>query len=191
MNLDNLSQLIQQRRSIFPASYIDQPIEENLIKTILDNANWAPNHKRTEPWRFKVLKGNARQRLGNFLANWYKTNTPAAAFSEKKYQKNLANPQRANCIIAICMQRDPDERVPEWEEIAATACAVQNMWLTCTAHHIGAYWSTPKAIADFAQFHPLQEGEKCLGLFYMGYYDPINIPASRSPISQKTIWLEE
>ena len=49
MNLDNLSQLIQQRRSIFPASYIDQPIEENLIKTILDNANWAPNHKRTEP----------------------------------------------------------------------------------------------------------------------------------------------
>ena len=42
------------------------------------------------------------------------------------------------------MQRDPGERIPEWEELASVACAVQNMWLSATSYGIGAYWSSPK-----------------------------------------------
>jgi nitroreductase len=36
--------------------------------------------------------------------------------------------------------------VPDWEEIAATSMAVQNMYLTCTANRIGCYWSSPKIV---------------------------------------------
>ena len=87
------------------------------------------------------------------------------------------------------MQRDPEERVPEWEEIAAVACAVQNMWLSCTAYGIGSYWSTPGTIEDVGDFLQLAEEEYCIGFFYMGYYDS-EVPASpRTPIEEKVVWM--
>jgi nitroreductase len=186
---EQISALIRQRRAIFPKTYNDKPISQTLIEEILENANWAPTHRLTEPWRFKVFTGASLARLGQYLADWYKNNTPADSFSEKKYEKNLQNPQRSACVIAICMQRDPEERVPEWEEIAAVACAVQNMWLTCTAYDIGCYWSTPRAALEADEFLGLQSGERCLGLFYMGYHDLPELPGKRSPISEKVEWL--
>jgi len=186
---EQISALIRQRRAIFPKTYNDKPISQTLIEEVLENANWAPTHRLTEPWRFKVFTGASLVRLGQYLADWYKNNTPADSFSEKKYEKNLQNPQRSACVIAICMQRDPEERVPEWEEIAAVACAVQNMWLTCTAYDIGCYWSTPRAALEADEFLGLQSGERCLGLFYMGYHDLPELPGKRSPISEKVEWL--
>jgi nitroreductase len=184
-----ISDLIRQRRAIFPKMYNDQPISKDIINVVLENANWAPTHRLTEPWRFKVFVEDARTRLGQYLADYYKDNTPAERFSEDTYLKNQENPMRAACVIAICMQRDPQERVPEWEEIAAVACAVQNMWLTCTAYGIGSYWSTPTAALKADTFLDLQPGECCLGLFYMGYHDMPELPGKRTPIADKTIWM--
>jgi len=164
MHSNNLAQLIKNRRSIFPKTYTGEQISDEIIMEILENANWAPSHKITEPWRFKVLQGNSRQDLANYMATWYKENTPVESFSEKKYEKNLKKPMLSPTIIAICMQRDPAESIPEWEEIAATAMAVQNMWLTCTAHNIGCYWSSPKSILEANELLQLAEGERCLGL---------------------------
>ncbi len=182
--------LIRRRRSIFPKTYTDRPIPRALIEEVLENANWAPTHRKTEPWRFQVFTGAARKELGEYLAGWYQEHTPAESFSEKKYEKNLANPQRAACVIAICLQRDPDERVPEWEELAAVACAVQNMWLTCTAHHIGCYWSTPRAMLEAGEWLDLPAGQRCLGLFYMGYHEMPEIAGQRRPVAEKVIWRE-
>lgn len=183
--------LIRKRRAIFPETYIDKPIPEPIIRVILENANCAPTHKLTEPWRFKVFRGNALSRLSAYLANWYKNSTPAELFSEKKYQKTRQKPLRSSCVIAICMQRDPKESVPEWEEIASVACAVQNMWLTCSAYEIGCYWSSSKSIINADQFLGLQAGERCLGLFYMGYHNMPEIPGKRKPIDEKVTWMEE
>lgn len=183
--------LIRQRRSIFPVTYNDQPIADSVIKEILENANWAPTHRRTEPWRFKVFRGNARQRLSDYMATWYKHNTAPEKFSEAKYLKTKRKPLQSSCVIAICMQRDPKERVPEWEEIAAVACAVQNMWLTCSAYNIGCYWSSPQSMIEADDFLNLQPGERCLGVFYMGYHDMKETPRSRTPIEEKVVWMEE
>ncbi len=186
-----ISELIRKRRAIFPKMYNDYPIPRQTIEVILENANWAPTHRLTEPWRFKVFTGKGLERLGQYLADFYKENTPTDRFSEETYQKNKENPMRAGCVIAICMQRDPQERVPEWEEIAAVACSVQNMWLTCAVYGIGSYWSTPAAALKANEFLRLQEGERCLGLFYMGYHDMPEIPGKRTPVEEKTIWMEE
>ena len=133
--------------------------------------------------------GNGLLRLGNFLSSNYKENTAKDIFSEIKYSKLKNNPLKAACIIAICMKRDEEERIPEWEEIAAVACAVQNMYLTCTAHGIGCYWSTPKPALEAEEFFGLQRGERCLGLFYMGYHDMPDIPGKRDPVANKTTWI--
>lgn len=190
--MDNISKCIRSRRSIFPRAYVDRPIDRAIIEEVLENANWAPNHKKTEPWRFKVFHGKASlEKLGAEMGAVYKRHTPEDAFKETVFNKFSKNPTRANCVVAICMQRDPAESLPEWEEVAAVACAVQNMWLTCTAHDIGSYWSSPgKIIKNAHEFLPLNDGERCLGLFYMGYHEMPEVERERGPVEAKTTWCQ-
>ncbi len=184
----NLQQLIKNRRSVFPDQYNTEPITREEIKRLLECAHWAPTHKRTEPWRFKVLQGESLLKLGEFLAEKYKQTTQP--FSKFKYNKLKTNPTKAGCIIAICMQRDPKEAVPEWEEVAATAMAVQNMWLMCAEMNLGAYWSSPSIIKYMDEFFDLAPGESCLGFFYIGKYnEPLPEGFRKSTIEDKTVWL--
>ncbi|MEX0312809.1 MAG: nitroreductase [Allomuricauda sp.] len=180
--------LIKNRRSIFPAQYNNKPIEKETIKKILEAANWAPTHKKTEPWRFKVFMNGKKEALGKFLSEKYQQVDPKP--KQVKIKKLQENPMRARAIIAICMQRDPNESLPEWEEVAATAMAVQNMWLSATEMGIGSYWSSPGLIKYMDEFLDLQEGEKCLGFFYMGYYDQEPPSVERKPIEDKVAWLD-
>jgi len=185
-----INQIIQERKSVYPIQYIDKEIPDEIIHQILENADRAPTHKLTEPWRFKVVSGVKKDELAEFMANKYKQITPSDNFKEDKYLKIQNSITRANKIILICFQRDPKMQLPEWEEIAATAMAVQNMYLTCTAYNIGCYWSTPNLIDYMNEFVPLEEGEKCIGLFYMGYFQA-NLPISRrTPINEKANWLK-
>ena len=178
--------LIKKRRSIFPVQYNNETISRSEIEKILEAANWAPTHKKTEPWRFKVLLGEAKEKLGLFLS--YKYLDMEKKPKQMKAKKLMENPKRAAVVIAICMQRDPGESLPEWEEIAATAMAVQNMWLCCAEMEIGCYWSSPGLIKYMDEFFEMKEGEKCLGFFYMGRFDEALPQGVRSPISEKVEW---
>lgn len=184
-NMNNLKTLIKKRRAVFPDQYNGRPIEKEVIEQILETANWAPTHKHTEPWRFKVLQGESKNRLGEFLAKKYRETTPV--FSDFKHKKIQLKFQQSACVIAICMQRDPKESLPEWEEIAAISMAVQNMWLLCTELEIGCYWSSPGTIQYMNEFFDFEPGEKCLGFFYMGYFDG-ELPEGKrkSSIGEKT-----
>ncbi|MGB5555663.1 MAG: nitroreductase [Flavobacteriaceae bacterium] len=178
--------LIKKRRSVFPAQYNDKPITKADIEKILEAANWAPTHKKTEPWRFRVLQGESKEKLGLFLSLKYmETDLKPKEFKVKKL---MENPKKSAVVIAICMQRDPMKSVPEWEEIAATAMAVQNMWLCCTEMGIGCYWSSPGLIKYMDEFFEMNEGEQCLGFFYMGYYDGEVPEVTRGPIADKVVW---
>ena len=189
MDINQVNELIRKRRSVFPPMYEGTPISKEKIMTILENANWAPKHRMTEPWRFKVMTGEALKRLSDFQSAFYKTHTPKDKFSEKKYEKTIKKPLQCACVIAICMFRDPAESIPEWEEIAAVSCAVQNMWLTATALGIGAYWSSPKSIHAAKDILSLEEEEQCLGFFYMGNYEGPDLPGKRTPIVSKVKWM--
>ena len=181
--------LIAKRRSVYPDQYNQRPVEKEVIERLLQAANQAPTHKKTEPWRFKVLQGGSLRRLGEFLQQKYlETNPEPKQFRARKF---LENPSKAGAIIAICMQRDPEERLPEWEELAATAMAVQNMWLCCTELGLGAYWSSPGLIRFMDEFFDLADGERCLGFFYLGYFDGTAEPVSRGDIALKTQWIRE
>ena len=190
MNPTELNTLIKNRRSVFPKTYNDRLISRELIAQILENANWAPTQKFTEPWRFKVFhSAESLANLGDFMAERYQSTMPAEKFSEAKYKKLSQNPRRSGCAIALCMQRDPQASVPEWEEIASLACAVQNMWLTCTANSLGCYWSSATVLQSATEFLNLQEGERCFGLFFMGYHDLPKMAGKRKGIEEKVVWM--
>ena len=182
-----IKDIIKKRRSVFPAQYNNTPIRKEDITDLLEAANCAPTHRKTEPWRFKVFHGKSQEELGLFLAKKYKETTDK--FKEFKYNKTMNNPKKAAAVIAICMQRDPAESLPEWEEIAATAMAVQNMWLLATEKGIGSYWSSPGLIKYMGEFIELNEGERCLGFFYLGYYDEFSPERIPGPIEDKVSWL--
>ncbi len=188
--MKEISDLIHRRRSIFPKTYIPgKPIGRAIIEQILENANQAPTHRLTEPWRFQVFHSEeSRQELSAYLSDFFQKNTAPENFSEEKLTKARENPLLAGAVIAIIMRRDPEARVPEWEELASVAMAVQNMWLSCTAINLGCYWSSPKAALEGDTFFNLHEGERCLGLFYMGWHEMPELAGKRGQISEKVIW---
>jgi len=188
--MQDINEIIQRRRAIFPKTYLPgKPIDKAIIEQLLENAHWAPTHRLTEPWRFQVFHSlESRQALSDMMVDFYKRNTPAESFSEEKMKKSGDNPLLSGAVIALVMQRDPEARIPEWEEIAAVAMAVQNMWLSCTAIGLGCYWSSPRAALEADDFLTLEPGQRCLGLFYLGWHDMPQLPGKRGPIAEKTIW---
>jgi nitroreductase len=164
---------IKTRTSIFPASYTQEAISKEDLNTILESARWAPTHKRTEPWRYKIIQGNGREALGHFMQEQFIENTGKS--SSLKVKKLADKMNQASAIILIFMHRDEKESIPEWEEIAAVSMSVQNMWLTASALGLGAYWSSPKDFADVSKFNQItcDPQDKFLGFFYLGTVDVV------------------
>ena len=190
-DLAAIDKVIRERRAVYPKMYNDQPVTDEEIMHLLENANWAPTHKKTEPWRFRVLRGNALKRLGEFLAGNYVRRTPPELYSDRKFNSMLEKPLRSSAVIAIYMKRDEADRLPEWEELAAVSAAVQNMWLTATAMGIATYWSTPRAFINAEDFVQLEEGERCLGMLYLGKWDYVPVEGKRTPVETKVQWITE
>lgn len=182
-----IESIIHKRRSVFPDQYNGKPVSKEIIEKLLEAANTAPTHKRTEPWRFKVVRGDMLEKLGLFLS--YKYLETEANPKEFKARKLIENPKKASAIILICMQKDPQERLPVWEEVAAVAMAVQNMYLCCAEWEIGCYWSSPGIVKYMGEFVDLNDGEECLGLFYLGRYDSLPEAVPRGSVTEKTAWL--
>lgn len=180
---------IKNRRSIFPPQFNENEISTTEITALLEAANYAPSHFKSEPWRFKVLHSlESKKALGEFLSETYKNKV--AKFLEAKYIKLQGLPLKSAAVIAICMQRDEKERMPEWEEIAAVSMSVQNLWLQATEMNIGGYWSSPELIIkEMHHFFDLDKQETCLGFFYLGKYDTPLLDRKRGDIEEKTTWL--
>jgi len=187
--MSTINQVIRSRKSVYPAQFIEKSIPKEIIEALLINANHAPTHKLTEPWRFKVFLDNAKNNLGLFLAEKYKET--ATAFSDGKYQKIINNCQKSAVVLAIILHRDPQERVPEWEELASVSMAVQNIWLGLNQYELGGYWSSPP-LKDFLGEHvSLMENETCFGFFYLGYCEPSDRIMKKGAIEDKVEWVEK
>lgn len=187
--IEILTGIIKRRRSVFPASYTREEIPVDVIRQILESANYAPTHKLTQPWRFIVFRNEGKAKLGQELARLYMEITPKHQFLQKKYDSIIEKVSKASCVIALNVKLNT-EKVPEWEELAALACAVQNMALSAEALNVGAYWSSPGMIANLNDYLNLEEQEKCYGIFYMGYHNEAPREAQRSPMEEKIKWIE-
>ncbi len=190
----SLDQIIQSRRSFFPAQFSGEKLPDSLIHRMFENANWAPTHLHTEPWRFKVYKDDSLLELMKFMAGLYREITLPEHFSQAKFDKYTQANTRASHVIAIGMHRHELQGLPECEEVAAVAMAVQNMWLTLSSEPgAGGYWSTGSMVytPQMAQFLDFQSPVSCLGLFYIGSIDQSKPHAEgkRKPIEEKVIWV--
>ena len=169
MIYSNLEEIIKLRRSVYPVSFSGSPVPKSTIEKMLELANWAPTHLRTEPWRFKVFGKIAMVSLLDQCKSLYVKNISAQKFNNTKLDRFEKHKSLVSHIVAIVVKRSG--KVPEFEEMAATAMAVQNMWLYLSnTNRYGGYWSTPQYLMneDFDSYLNLNKDEKFLGLFYVG-----------------------
>ncbi|MGM0480104.1 MAG: nitroreductase family protein [Bacteroidota bacterium] len=192
-NLSEINALIRDRRTIYPEFFSDRKVHKEQIELLLNNAIWAPTHGMTQPWRFKVFMDEGKDRLGEFMHELYLKKVPKEEQKSIKLNRMTDRPARASAVIAVCMERQPEEKIPEIEEVEAVACAVQNMYLTCTAYGLGGFWSSPKLIytPEMNEFLDLGEKDKCLALFYVGYPEGEWPKGQRKPIEYVTEWIQK
>ncbi len=192
-NLSEITELIRYRRSIAPEQYSDRKVHREQVELILTNATWAPTHGMTQPWRFKVFMEEGRKKLTDFLPELYKSESTVEQFKQFKYDRIKERTEKVSVIILICLERDKSGKIVEIEETEAVACAVQNMMLTCTAYGLGCYWSSPKYIytKQMNAFLKLDEADKCLGIFYIGYPQNQWPTSHRKPLEYVAQWIDK
>ena len=185
--------LARSRRSVFPDQYEEgKKVDDGIIKEILINATWAPNHGQAEPWQFTVFAGEGLRKLAGLQSELYKQEA-GDNFKEATYTKLQERPLKASHVIAIGMKRTTVKNIPEVEDIAAVACAVQNMYLSLTAYGLGGYWTTGGVTYNekAKPFFGLGENDRLMGFFYIGHIAVPSPAAKRSPLEQKVIWIYE
>lgn len=161
-----LEEIIFARKSSFPKQYTGEAIPPQHLERILKSAEHAPNHKKTRPWRFILMQDRQKTDLAVEMQRLYRSTTPGEQFLQKKYDDIAWKINHSAAVVPIIVSFSG--LVPEWEEIAATAMAVQNMYLMCTALQVGCYWSSPQMTEHLAPFLKLESHQRCIGLFYLG-----------------------
>lgn len=191
--MEEINILIRKRRSVFQADYTGERVDDVVINQMLENANWAPTHKMTEPWRFIVFTGEGLKTLAELQSDYYKKYTTAdGSFKEARYQNLLTKPLLSSHIIAVFMKRDAGRSVPEIEEAGAVFCAIQNMYLTATAYGIGCYLSTGGITYFDGAAEPFGFGEddKLIGFLHVGIPKSPPRDSKRTPVAEKARWVE-
>ncbi|KAA9332039.1 nitroreductase [Hymenobacter busanensis] len=188
---EQFNRLVQARRSIHPPQFVPgQVVPESIVRQMLENANWAPTHRRTEPWRFVVFTGAGLQKLAAFQSELYRQHA-GDRFDEKKYSKLKDGPMLCSHVIAIGLKRH--DEVPEVEEIEAVACAVQNLHLTAVAYGLGGYWASGGItyLEAAKPFFGLGLHDRLLGFFSLGYVQQQPGRNFRRPAEDKVTWVTE
>ncbi|MCZ4407486.1 nitroreductase [Cryomorphaceae bacterium 1068] len=191
-NLSEITELIRNRRTIYPEQYTERVVQRDMLETILTNGLWAPTHGKTQPWRFKVYTGEGIAGLSQKMLNLYKSLIPEEDFKEVKYKRIESRIEKTSALVLLSMKRTPDTKIPELEEIEAVSCAAQNIMLTAAAYGLGTFWSSPKflyteeANASFG----LDKNDKILGLFYFGYPSGDWPKSHRKPLEFVTEWID-
>lgn len=191
-NPEWLNEVIANRRSVFQQQYSGEQVNDAIVHQILENGNWAPTHKLTEPWRFIVFTGKGLEKLAKFQGEIYKKVTHANnSYKEDRYQNLITKPMQSSHIISVGMKRDPKRSVPEIEEIGAVFCAVQNMYLTASAYGVGAYLSTGGItyFEEAKEFFGLEADDKLIGFFHLGMPKIDKPKGNRKPVQSKVQWI--
>jgi nitroreductase len=179
---------IRNRRTIGKST---GDVSREAIRELIEAATWAPNHKLTQPWKFHVLTGSARERLG---AVW---GDAAAAHAEPAVREAVRagearKPLRSPAIIVVSTRTDPDWVRAE-EDLTATAAAVQNLLLAAHAKNLSAAWKTGKIVYsnEVKGFLGLEPSDKIVAFVYLGAEAQEHPQPRERDVDRTITWMDE
>jgi nitroreductase len=182
---------IKQRTSV--RRFRPQPVSREAIEQLLDCAVRAPNHKLTQPWRFAVLTGAARDRFadlraGHRLKRFDDPSSPEAlAGSDKVRRESRDTP----VFVVVMSAMNPDEITRE-EDYAASMMAVANLMIAAESLGLGTYLKTGGIMRDPAllELARVPDGFRVVAIVSLGYPAGAEPPRRRKPAADLTEWME-
>lgn len=140
------------------------------LRLILRCGTRAPDHGKLQPWRFIVITGDARSRLGDVMAESLKASDPTA--EEAQLRREREKPLRAPVIVAV-VAKIVEGRINPFEQTIAAACAAQNIVLAAHILGFGTMWKTgSSAYARQIKSHlGLADQDEIVGFIYLGTRD--------------------
>ena len=192
--LSAVANIIKTRRTI--KRFLPQPVPRQLLASLLDVAVWSPNHKLTEPWRFYILDGESRVRVGEIAADIARAKAKPQARPEDvesgavQVRKTWAE---VPTLLYVTTIPDANPEIDE-ENYGAVCCAIQNFMLLAHAAGLATSWSSG-AVAqspELRRFVGAQDTERVVGLIRVGYPDleaqqPVG---TRTPATTFTTWVD-
>ncbi len=177
------------RRSFGLADVSPEPIDRALIERMLEAANWAPSHGKTEPWRFVVFTGDGRAQLGEAFARAYCALNDGEALNGQNAAAQRQRALQAPAWIALGMK--PNPRMPEWEELIAFGSAVHNAHLMASALGLACKWTSGAVVMhdEVARAIGFAPDIKLYGFLYVGLPAVAWPDGQRKPLTEKVRWV--
>lgn len=165
------------RRTVPPARMREPGPDETAMARMLEAAAAAPDHGRLRPWRFLLVRGEARRAFGELVARALAAEQPDLDPAELARQREA--PLRAPLIVVAVALLDPHHpKIPEIEQLAAAAAAIQNLLLAAHALGFAGKWATGRPAHSAAVRAALGLGahDRILGILYLGSPDGAGLP---------------
>jgi nitroreductase len=161
-----------------------------LIEKLLSAAVQAPNHYKVRPWRFVVLTGAARNKLGDVFAASQLDRKPD--LPPEASDKTRGLPLRAPVVIAVGVDKPGDEKVHEIENLAAVSAACQNILLAAQAEGLAVIWRTGEWARDpkIKEYLGFSADQHLLAYLYIGYPEFTAEHELRPSFEDRTVWME-
>lgn len=166
------------------------PVPRELIEKLLSAAVQAPNHHKVRPWRFVVLTGDGRKKLGDVMAASFLDRNPATP--PEGLDKTRALPLRAPVVLAVGVDKPADSKTIEIENVTAAAAACENILLAAHALGLGVGWRTGEWARDpkVKEFLGFDADQHLIGFLYIGYPDVLPEPTERQGFEDRVRWIE-
>jgi len=172
---ETVKKIILDRRSI--NSFKQELVPVETIKTAINSAVWAPNHRLTEPWRFYLLGPETKKQVCELNARIV-TEQKGEAAGRIKLNKWMEIP--GWLVVTSQNSEDPQQKL---EDYAACCCAIHNLSLLLWSQGIGMKWTTGDVIRD-DRFYDLvwvdKQAETVTGLIWYGYPDEQPVSSRRA-----------
>jgi nitroreductase len=145
-----------------------RPVPDDLVLRLCRLATWAPNHKKTWPWRFSVLTGDARVRLGELTAQQL---IDEGVTKEAKLEKARGKYLRAPTIVMVAARPHHDDHELDAENLHAVAAGVQNFLLGATAAGLASFWASgaPLRADSVKELCGFDLDDRLVALIYLGW----------------------
>lgn len=138
------------------------------LRVIFEAAVRAPDHGKLRPWRFFVVRGDARRQLSDLFVAGVKRREPSA--NPAQIEKEREKPLRAPVTIAVAAKILPGHKIPEIEQSLSAAAAAMNMLNAIHALGFGAKWVTGANCYDpeFKRAFGLDPTDQLIGFIHVG-----------------------
>lgn len=150
-------------------SFSGDPLSREELDELFELARWAPNHKLSEPWRFRVIGPEAMGRLRRVVQDQARSSAPEGADVEAVVSIAVKKLERAPTIVAVSSVRNPDPKL-DVEDFSSSSVASYILLLAAHSKGYASFWRSPGVLQSVEGSAALGigVGEEPLGLIYLG-----------------------